>query len=101
MGATLAHSRSKTHPHENLLNSAWSVLTKIKLIFCVDLLQWMRLEFTITHQNRNSSKNGGQKLVVQRQRRQGRFYQQERSWRRCFGMLKAFYLLIILKRVKQ
>jgi len=36
MGATLAHSRSKTHSHENL--SAWSVLTKIKLILCVNLI---------------------------------------------------------------
>jgi hypothetical protein len=39
----------------------------------------MRLGFTIKHQNRNSSQNSGQKLVVQRQRRQGRFHQQERS----------------------
>ena len=61
----------------------------------------MRLGFTITHQNPNSSQNSGQKPVVQRQRRQGRFHQQERSWHRCFGMQKAFYLLIILKRVKQ
>jgi hypothetical protein len=45
--------------------------------------------------------NGGQKLGVQRQRRQGRFHQQERSWHRCFGRLKAFCLLIILKMVKQ
>jgi len=43
----------------------------------------------------------GQKPVVQRQRRQGQFHQQERSWHQCFGMLKAFCLLIILKRVKQ
>ena len=34
-------------------------------------------------------------------KRQGCFHQQERSWHRCFGMLKAFCLLIILKRVKQ
>jgi histone-lysine N-methyltransferase SETMAR len=34
-------------------------------------------------------------------KRQGRFHQQERSWHRCFGMLKAFCLLIILKMVKQ
>ena len=27
--------------------------------------------------------------------------QQERSWHRCFGMLKAFCLLITLKKVKQ
>ena len=40
----------------------------------------MRLGFTITHQNQNSSQNSGQKPVVQRQRRQGRFHQQERSW---------------------
>jgi hypothetical protein len=34
------------------VNSAWNVLTKIKLILCgVDLLLWMRLGFTITHQN--------------------------------------------------
>ena len=43
----------------------------------------------------------GQKPVVQRQRRQGQFHQQERSWHRCFEMLKAFCLLIILKTVKQ
>jgi len=34
-------------------------------------------------------------------KRQGQFHQQERSWHRCFGMLNAFCLLIILKRVKQ
>jgi hypothetical protein len=39
-----------------------------------------------------SSQNSGQKPVVQRQRRQGRFHQQERSWHRCFGMLKAFFI---------
>ena len=55
----------------------------------------------ITHQNPNSSQNSGQKPVVQHQRGQGRFHQQERSWHQCFGMLKAFCLLIILKRVKQ
>jgi hypothetical protein len=60
-------------------NSAWSVLTKIKLILCVNLLLWMRLGFTITHQNPNSSQNSGQKPVVQRQKRQGRFHQQKRS----------------------
>jgi len=49
----------------------------------------------------SSSRKIGQKPVVQRQRRQGRFHQQEKSWHRCFGMLKAFCLLIILKRVKQ
>jgi hypothetical protein len=42
-------------------------------------LLWMRLGFTITHQNPNSSQNSGQKPVVQRQRRQGRFHLQERS----------------------
>jgi len=72
------------------LNSAWRVLTKIKLILCVDLLLWMTLGFTITHQNPNSSQNSGQNPVVQHQRRQGQFHQQERSWHRCFGMLNAF-----------
>jgi len=33
--------------------------------------------------------------------RQGRFHQQERSWHWCFGILKAYCLLIILKKVKQ
>jgi hypothetical protein len=61
----------------------------------------MRLRFTITHQNPNSSQNSGKKPVVQRQRRQVRFHQQERSWHRCFRMLNAFCLLINLKRVKQ
>jgi transposase len=42
------------------LNRVWSVLTKIKLILCVDLLLWMRLGFTITHQNPNSSQNSEQ-----------------------------------------
>jgi len=50
-----------------------------KLTLCVDLLLWMRLGFTITHQNSNSSQNSGQRPVVRRQRRQGRFHQQERS----------------------
>src|SRR5215470_13104514 len=68
-------------------DSAWRVLTKIKLILCVNLLLWMRLGFTITHQNPNSSQNNGQKPVVQRQRRHGWFHQQERSLNRCFGML--------------
>jgi hypothetical protein len=73
------------------LNSAWSVLTKLNLILCIDLLLRMRLGFTITQQNPNSSQNSGQKLAVQRQRRLGRFHQQERSWHRCVGMLKAFF----------
>jgi hypothetical protein len=38
--------------------------------------------------------NSGQKPVVHRQRRQGRFHQQESSWHRCFGMLNAFLLII-------
>jgi hypothetical protein len=50
----------------------------------------MRLGFTITHQNPNSSQNSGQKPVFQRQKRQGQFHQQEMSWHRCFGMLNAF-----------
>jgi len=36
------------------------------------------MDETITHQNPNSSQNSGQKPVVQRQRGQGRFHQQER-----------------------
>jgi transposase len=67
------------------LNSAWSILTKIKLILCVDLLLWMRSGFTTTHQNPNSSQNSGQKPVVQRQRRQGQFHQQERLWLNILG----------------
>ena len=65
-------------------------LKKLKLNLWVDLLLWMRLGFTITHQNPNSSKNSGKKPVVQRQRRQVRFHQQERPWQWWFGMLKAF-----------
>jgi hypothetical protein len=76
-------------------------ITKIKLILCVNLLPWMRLGFTITHQNPNSSRNSGHKPVVQSQRRKVRFHQQERSWHQYFGTLKAFCLLIFLKRVKQ
>jgi histone-lysine N-methyltransferase SETMAR len=78
------------HTRMKISNSAWSVLTKIKLILCVDLLLCVRLGFTITHQNPNSSENSEQKPVFQHQRRQGRFHQKERSWHRCFGMLKAF-----------
>jgi hypothetical protein len=52
------------------------------------------------HQNSNSTQNSGQKPVVQHHRRQGWFHQQERSWHWCFGMLKAFCLLIILKSGK-
>jgi histone-lysine N-methyltransferase SETMAR len=48
---------------------------KNKTDLCVDLLLWMRLGFTITHQHPNSSQNSGQKPVVQRQRRQGQFHQ--------------------------
>jgi hypothetical protein len=57
----------------------------------------MRLGFTITHHNPNSSQNSGQKPVVQRQRRQGRFHQQERSWHLCYGMLKAFFIAYLKK----
>jgi len=59
MGAALTEQQIKNAPALKSLNSAWSVLTKIKLIFCVDLLLWMRLGFTITHQNPNSSQNSG------------------------------------------
>jgi hypothetical protein len=47
-------------------------LTKIKLILCgIVLLLWMRLGFTITHQNSNGSQNSGQKPVVQHQDKVG------------------------------
>jgi hypothetical protein len=69
-------------------------------ILFIELLLWMRLRITITHQNPKSSQNSGQKPVVQRQRRQVRFHQQESSWHRYFGIPKAFCLLIILKRLK-
>jgi hypothetical protein len=59
----------KNAPALKSLNSVCSVLTKIKLILCVNLLLWMRLGFNITHQNLNSSQNSGQKPVVQHQRR--------------------------------
>jgi hypothetical protein len=65
-----------TADQKHIRNSAWSVLTRIKLILCINLLLWMKLGFTITHQNRNSSQNSGQKPVVQCQRRQGH----SRSW---------------------
>jgi histone-lysine N-methyltransferase SETMAR len=45
--------------HMKISESAWSVTTRIKLILCADLLRWMRLRFTITHQNPNSSQNTG------------------------------------------
>ena len=65
---------------------------KNKTDFLCRFILWMRLGFTITHQNPNHSQNSGQKPVVQRQRRQGGFDQQERSWHQCFGMLKAFFI---------
>jgi hypothetical protein len=37
MGAALAYSRSKMHLHE----ISWCILTKIKLILCVNLLLWI------------------------------------------------------------
>jgi len=37
------------------ISESWSVLTKLKLILCINLLLWMRLGFTITHHNPNSS----------------------------------------------
>jgi len=58
-------------------------------------------ETWIHHYTPESKQQSKQKPVVQRQRRQVLFHQQERSRHRCFGMLKAFCLLIILKRVKQ
>jgi len=60
-------------------------------------------ETWIHHYTRESKQqsNSVQKPVVQHQRRQGWFRQQERSWHRCFGMLKAFCLLIVLKWIKQ
>jgi len=63
-----------------------------KTDFCIDLLPWMRLGFTITHQNPNSNQNNRQKQVVLHQRRQSHFHQQERSWHRCFGMLKELFI---------
>jgi len=79
----------------------WERFNKNKTDFSIDLLLWMGFGFTITHQNPKSRQNSGQKLVVQRQRRQGLFHQQERTWHQCFGMLKVFCLLNILKRAKQ
>jgi hypothetical protein len=52
MDAALAHSRSKTHSHEYVL----SVLTRIKLILCVDLLLWMRLRYHYTPESKQQSK---------------------------------------------
>jgi hypothetical protein len=83
--------------HMKISEQCLQHFNKNKTNFVRQLL-WMRLGFTITDQNPNSSQNSGQKPAVQHQRRQGQFHQQERSWHRCFGMLKAFCLLIILKR---
>jgi len=90
MSVTLAYIRSKTHSHKNVWTVLGAFKKKIKLILWVDLLPWMRLGFTIKHQNPNSSQNSGKKPVVQRQRRRGRFHQQERPWKWWFGILKAF-----------
>jgi hypothetical protein len=38
------------------LNSAWSILIKIKLILCIDLLVWMKIGFTITPESKQQSK---------------------------------------------
>jgi hypothetical protein len=81
------------------LNSAWSSLTKIKLILSIELLLWMRLGFTITHQNSNSSQNSGQKPVVQHQR-QGRFNQHERPWHRYFGDAEDILFIDYLEKGK-
>jgi len=51
-------------------------------------------ESWIHHYTPESKQQSKQKLVVQHQRRQGQFRQQERSWHLCFGMLKAFCLLM-------
>ena len=60
----------------------------------------MRLGFTITHQNPNSSQNSEKKPVVQRQRRQVRFHQQERSWHRCFGGAEGNLFIDYLEKGK-
>ena len=52
----------------------------------------MRLGFTITHQNQNSSQNSGQKPVVQRQKRQGWFHQQASVFWDAEGILFIDYL---------
>jgi hypothetical protein len=66
----------------------------------VDLLLWLRLAFTITRQNPNSSQNIGQKPVVQRQRRQGRLHQQEKSWHRFFWNAEGILFIYFLEKGK-
>jgi histone-lysine N-methyltransferase SETMAR len=60
----------------------------------------MKLRFTITHQNPNSSQNSGQRPVVQRQRRQGWFHQQKRSWHRCFWDAEGILFIDYLEKGK-
>jgi hypothetical protein len=60
----------------------------------------MRLGFTITHQNPQSSQNSRQKPVVQRQRRQGWFHQQERSWHRVFWDVEGILFIDYLEKSK-
>ena len=67
----------------------WECFNKNKTDF---VCRFINYGFTITHQNANSSQNSGQKPVVQRQKTQGRFHRQGRSWHPCFGMLKAFFI---------
>jgi hypothetical protein len=66
--------------------------------------RFIAMDETWIHRYTSESKQQSKQWVEDScsgQRRLGRFHQQERSWHQCFGMLKAFCLLIILKMVKQ
>jgi len=93
VGATACSRQIKNALAWKYLNSAWSILTKIKLILCVDLFLWMRFGFIITHQNPNTSQKSRQKPVVQRQRRQGRSISRKFHGINVLGCWRNFYWL--------
>jgi ammonia channel protein AmtB len=83
-----------------IANRAWSVLTKIKLILCVDLLLWMRLGFTITHQNPNSSQNSWTESSCSASKKTRSVPSAEKVMTLVFWDAEGIFFIIV-KRVKQ
>jgi hypothetical protein len=69
--------------------------------FVQRFLLWMRLGFTIIHQNPKSSQNSGQKPVVQHQRRQGRMTKLSAIYKSFSSSRDKFQTGISLNRVFQ
>jgi hypothetical protein len=88
--------KKKKRTHMKISESAWSILTKIKLILCVDLLLWMTLGFTITHQNPNGTEPGCSAPKKTRS-----VPSAGKVMASVFWDAEGIFLLIILKRVKQ